>query len=182
MQSFHIDTESNWYPQQMLARLKQDAPTQLTALGNVDLLALPKSAFFCSARCPGGVILPAYDQAARWRDIGRCIVSGFHSPVEKECLRILLRGTQPVILCPARALPRRAPEEWRQPIADGRLLILSGFRAEENRVTSALAMRRNEHVAALADEVCFAYIAPGGQAERLAQRLTEWRISFSTLQ
>ncbi len=167
------------------ARLREcpvaDAPSQLFALGNLNLLALPKTALFCSARCPGHVILPAYDQAARWRDAGRCIISGFHSPVEKECLRVLLRGQQPIIICPARALPQRIPAEWRTPLADGRLLVLSGFAAAEKRVTTALATRRNALVAALADEVCFAHITPGGQSERLTRRLTAWRVPFSTL-
>lgn len=52
-------------------RLGTDAPTQLTALGNLDLLNLPKTALFCSARCPGSAILRTYDQAAQWRDAGR---------------------------------------------------------------------------------------------------------------
>ena len=92
------------------ARLPVGASPQLSALGNLDQLALPKTALFCSARCPGQAILAAYDQAARWRDAGRCIISGFHSPVEMECLQILLRGSQPVIICPARSL-----EEMRLP-------------------------------------------------------------------
>jgi hypothetical protein len=58
------------------------------------------TALFCSARCPGSVILRAYDQAAQWRDTGHCVISGFHSPVEKECLRILLRGEPPFTICP----------------------------------------------------------------------------------
>jgi hypothetical protein len=120
-------------------------------------------------RCPGSAILAAYDQAADWRDIGRCVISGFHSLVEKECLRILLRGKQPVIICPARALPKRIPPEWRTPLADDRLLILSAF--AETRVTAALAHRRNEIVAALADEDYFAHITPGGHSERLAAHL-----------
>ena len=158
------------------------APARLSALGNLDLLALPKTAIFCSAHCPGHIILTAYDQAARWRDAGRCIISGFHSPVEKECLRILLRGSQPIIICPARSLPQRIPPEWRQPLADGRLLLLSGFTAAEKRITAELATRRNEFVAALADEVCFVHITPGGQAERLTHRLTDWHVPFSTLE
>ena len=93
------------YPARLRERLGDATPAQLTTLGNLDLLTLPKTGLFCSARCPGHVILPAYDQAARWRDAGRCIISGFHSPVEQECLRILLRGAPPIILCPARALP-----------------------------------------------------------------------------
>jgi len=157
------------YPAVILERLGRSAPGMLTALGNIDLLALLKTALFCSARCPGSAILAAYDQAAIWRDSGRCIISGFHSPVERECLRILLRGKQPIIICPARALPKRIPSEWRQPLADGRLLILSAFPDTETRVTAALAHRRNEIVAALADEAYFAHITPGGNTDLLAK-------------
>ena len=154
------------------ARFVTDLTPPLSALGNLDLLALPKTALFCSSRCPGQAILSAYDQAALWRDAGRCIVSGFHSPVEKECLRILLRGSQPVIICPARSLEKmRLTADWKKPLADGRLLILSCFNGNEHRVTSALATRRNEFVAALADEVWFAHVAPGGQMQRLAQKI-----------
>ena len=177
----HVPADAH-YPARLRERLGDAAPTQLTTLGNLDLLALPKTGLFCSARCPGNVILPAYDQAARWRDAGRCIISGFHSPVEQECLHILLRGTPPIILCPARALPQRIPTEWRQPLADGRLLILSGFAPAETRVTAELATRRNEFAAALADEVWFAHITPGGQSERLTHRLTAWHVPFSTLE
>lgn len=170
------------YPARLRERLGGAAPAQLSTLGNLDLLALSKTGLFCSARCPGHIILPAYDQAARWRDDGRCVISGFHSPVEQECLRILLRGTQPIIICPARALPQRIPVEWQPPLANGRLLILSAFADAEKRVTTELATRRNAFVAALADEVCFAHITPGGQTERLTHRLTEWRVPFSTVE
>jgi len=174
-----IPADPRW-PVRLSERLSEAAPAQLTGLGNLDLLALPKTALFCSARCPGHAILAAYDQAARWRDAGRCVISGFHSPVEQECLRILLRGTPPLIVCPARALPTRIPAAWRTPLAEGRLLILSGFTAAAKRVTTELAARRNTLVAALADEVCFAHITPGGQSERLTHRLAAWRVPFST--
>ena len=160
------------YPVRLRQRSDADAPSKLSALGNLDLLALPKTALFCSARCPGDAILHTYDKAARWRDAGRCVISGFHSPVEKECLRILLRGTSPVIICPARSLPMRVPTEWQKPLSDGRLLILSSFNEGERRITTALAARRNEFVAALADEVWFAHIAPGGQMEQLKKRFS----------
>jgi len=163
------------WPRLLAERLGAHAPPRLTALGNLDLLALPKTALFCSARCPGDAILRAYDQAARWRDAGRCVISGFHSPVEKECLRILLRGPQPIIICPARALPKRMPAEWKWPLADGRLLVLSCFTATHRRATTKLAARRNQVVAALADGVWFAHITPGGQMQRLANSVTELR-------
>ena len=140
------------------------------------MLALPKTALFCSARCPGKVILTTYDQAVRWRDTGRCVISGFHSPVEKDCLHILVRGSQPIIICPARALPRRVPPDWKKPLSAGRLLILSAFTATANRVSAALAARRNEFVAALADEVFIAHATLGGQLEKLIPSLRAWRI------
>ncbi len=67
-------------------------------------------------------------------------------------------------------MPQRVPPEWRRPLADGRLLILSVFCAGEKRITAELAIRRNEFVAALADEIWIAYVTPGGQMDRLAQR------------
>ena len=170
------------YPAVLRERLGANAPASLSPLGNLDLLAPPKTALFCSARCPGSAILRAYDQAAHWRDAGRCIISGFHSPVEKECLRILLRGTQPIIFCPARALPKRILRDWQAALDAGRLLLLSAFPETETRITTDLARRRNEFVAALADEAWFAHITPGGQSERLTHRLAEWRVPFSTLE
>ena len=163
--------DAHW-PRQLTERLGIFVPTRLSALGNLELLALPKTALFCSTRCPGKVILTAYDQAAKWRDAGRCIISGFHSPVEKECLQILLRGSHPIIICPARSLPQRVLPDWKKPLTAGRLLILSCFPESERRVTTELAARRNEFVAALADEVWFAHITPGGQMEQLAKRFS----------
>lgn len=160
------------YPARLRERLGADAPPRLTAVGNLNLFALLKTALFCSARCPGDAILRAYDQAAKWRDEGRCIISGFHSPVEKECLRILLRGNQPILICPARSLPARVPSELQKPVTVGRVLVLSCFNERESRITTELAARRNELVAALADDLWFAHITPGGQMEKLAKRFS----------
>ena len=167
-----ISAADTRYPACLRERLGTERSPNLSAIGNLDLLALQKTGLFCSARCPGDAILRTYDQAAKWRDEGRCIISGFHSPVEKECLRILLRGSQPVIICPARSLENmRLAPDWKKPFSDSRLLILSCFSGNEDRVTSTLATRRNEFVAALADEVWFAHVAPGGQMQRLAQKI-----------
>ena len=162
-------TDGNW-PARLTELLGTRTPPELHLFGHPGLLALPKTALFCSARCPGSAILRAYDQAASWRDTGRCVISGFHSPVEQECLRILLRGKSPVILCPARSLPKRIPPEWRTPLSEGRMLIVSIFPPDQSRMTVELAERRNEFAAALADELWFAHIADGGKMRSLADR------------
>lgn len=166
--------EADW-PQDLSGRLQEHTSRELWALGNLSVLHERKTALFCSARCPGDAILRTYDQAARWRDAGRCVISGFHSPIEKECLRILLRGTPPVIVCPARSLEKlRLPSAWKTPLSEGRLLIISCTPPPHDRATAELAARRNHFVAALADEHWFAHIAPGGQTERLAKTIASW--------
>jgi hypothetical protein len=68
--------------------------------GNAALLDQPLDAVLCSKVCPGAKIIEAMDLAQRWRAENRSVISGFHTLVEKECLRIFLRGPQAIIVCP----------------------------------------------------------------------------------
>jgi predicted Rossmann fold nucleotide-binding protein DprA/Smf involved in DNA uptake len=133
------------------------------------------TAFLCSKEAPGSAILKAFDQATAWRDAGRCVISGFHSPLERQCLDILLRGKQPVVMVLARGLGvLRLPATQRKALDDGRLTIVSPFPTAEKRATADLARQRNRFVAALADEVVFAYIAPGGSLSKLSEEVAAW--------
>lgn len=135
------------------------------------------TALFCSKETPGATILKAFDQAAAWRDAGRCVISGFHSPLERQGLEILLRGKQPVVMVLARGLGKLGlPAEQRKALADGRLTIVSPFPATEERPTADLARQRNRFVAALADEVVFAFVSPGGSLSRLAEQVATWGV------
>ena len=165
------------YPDVLRSRLGENAPAELTLIGNLGLLRLRRTALFCSARSPGDAILRAHDVARRMRDEGVTVISGFHSPIEKECLRILLRGKQPVIICPARAIEgMRIPKEARNAFEAGRVLFLSPFVRQPKRVTRESAIRRNELVAALANEVYIAHVSPGGETARLVRMMEEWRV------
>jgi predicted Rossmann fold nucleotide-binding protein DprA/Smf involved in DNA uptake len=165
---FNLNITDVRYPAKLRERLGAHAPPNLSALGSLDLLGLRMTPLFCSTRCPGDAILSAYDQAQRWRDEGRCVIGGFHSPIEKECLKILLRGRKPIIICPARGIETmRLPREWRADIDNGRLLLLSAFPKKIRRPTAATADRRNQLVAALADEIAFFHITPGGKMDKL---------------
>ena len=158
-------------------RLGADAPRQLWLIGDPALLAARKTALFCSARYPGDAILRAHDAAARLRDQGETVISGFHSPVERDCLNILLRGRQPLIVCLARTLDgMRLPRAWQTALNAGRLLLLSPFEKAPRRVTADSAHRRNTLVAALADRVLIVHGAPGGQIAALAARMNAWRV------
>lgn len=180
MNLFNLSITDVRYPARLKDRLGMHAPPQLTVLGSLEPLALRKTALFCSNRCPGSAILSAYDQAQRWRDEGRCVIGGFHSPIEKECLKILLRGRQPVVICPARGIENmRLPKAWRDGIDNGRLLLLSAFPKNIRRPTAAFADRRNQLVAALADEIAFFHITPGGKMDKLRVQVEAWGITMT---
>jgi predicted Rossmann fold nucleotide-binding protein DprA/Smf involved in DNA uptake len=114
-------------------------------------------------------MLAAHDAACRLRDAGVTVISGFHSPVEQECLRILLGGKQPIILALPRSLAKiRVPKEWRAALDQGRLLLFSPSAKRPRRPDKHDARRRNEIVAALADEILIVHAEPGGSIERIA--------------
>jgi predicted Rossmann fold nucleotide-binding protein DprA/Smf involved in DNA uptake len=161
------------------ARLGAEVTGRLWLLGNRDLIQKKLTALFCSARCPGNEILKAQDKAHALRNQEPAVISGFHSPVEKECLRILLRGTCPLIWCPARSLDRmRIPKDLKPALDSGRLLILSLFEKYPHRATAESACRRNDLVAALADKAIIIYAEPGGEVERIKNLLAQWRVPF----
>ena len=140
--------------------------------GDLSLLDEPLTALFCSNRCPGDLILKTYDLARAMRDAGVPVVGGFQTPMERECLRLLLRGTQPVVVCPARGInSMRIPREWRPALDDGRLLVLSPFPATARRPTAELAAQRNDLVADLAQRVFTAHAAPGSKTEVFSRKL-----------
>jgi predicted Rossmann fold nucleotide-binding protein DprA/Smf involved in DNA uptake len=169
-------SQSQW-PQQIDERLKSAAPSSLWMIGSPGLLTERKVGLFCSVRCPDDAEFRAYDACRKLRNEGMTLISGFHSPVEKECLKILLQGTQPIIVCPARSVRKmRIRAEWRPALEAGRLLIVSRFEQSPRRADTGSARRRNELVAALSDEVLIIHAQPGGGIERIAELVDGWRI------
>ncbi len=189
------------YPAQLRGYLKTEAPEIIWARGNVALLtdqdtrpdkigSVPRIptcreiqsnlngdlwALFCSGKCPAQIILKAHELAQQFRESGVPTIGGYHSPVERECLRVLLRGSQPIILCPARSIENMRPRpEWKGALAEGRLLILSIFDSKHRRSTAALASQRNAFVAALADKICIAHASEGGKTLQFAHQVLEW--------
>jgi predicted Rossmann fold nucleotide-binding protein DprA/Smf involved in DNA uptake len=155
---------------------------ELYLLGSAQVLFQPLLALFCSIKCPGSLILQTYDLMKHLRDAGTVVISGFHSPIEKECLRILLRGSQPVIVCPPRTLEgMRIPPEQKQANSDGRVLYLSIFSKSIRRGTVATSVKRNELIAALAEKVFVPYAEPGSKTEQFCKKIIGWGRPLYTL-
>ena len=146
-------------------------PRAITVRGDISILDGPLTGFFCSIRCPADIILRIYDLARALRGTNMTLIGGFQSPMEKEFLDLLLRGSAHVVTCPARSIANmRIRREWRPPMSEGRLLILSPFGRSQHRPTATLAAHRNDLVAALATDLFIPYAAPGGKTESLARK------------
>lgn len=164
MATTRIEQGESEYPAVLPERLGDAAPASLHIMGQPSILRHRLLGFICSIQCPGSIVIKTLDAARALRDAGVVVIGGFHSPMEKECLDILLRGAQSVILCPARGLAAlRLGHIPRRAVKDGRLLILSSFAASCRRTTAAQALQRNNLVAALADAVWVPHAAPGGK-------------------
>jgi len=147
------------------------------SLGNKEILNLPKTAFLCSRQVPASVVLKCYDWAIAEREAGNCVISGFHSPLEKDVLHYLLKGTQPIIIALARGLKIRVEAELKKPLDQGRLLIITPFEDSVKRVTIATAAIRNRMMIEIADKVVVGYASPGGQLDMLLKNYSQANIS-----
>ena len=153
-------------------RTKHGTPTidKLWALGPIDLLDQPLVGFFCSRKCPGDVILRVYDLARALREAGVPVIGGFHTSMEKEFLRLLLRGNQQVVVCPARGIEgMRIRPDWRKALDADRLLVLSPFKPKIGRPTAAVAAQRNHLVCALSAVLFVAHAAEESKTLQLAE-------------
>jgi predicted Rossmann fold nucleotide-binding protein DprA/Smf involved in DNA uptake len=152
------------YPTLLIQRMGEAAPVAIAVAGDMNILRRPRLGLICSIQCPGSIVLKTFDAIRALRDAGVTMIGGFHSPMERECLDLLLRGPQPVVLSPARGLSRlRIGQEARKALAEGRLLLLSVFGDEVQRTTSTHAIARNDLVATLAAAVFVPYAAPTGK-------------------
>jgi predicted Rossmann fold nucleotide-binding protein DprA/Smf involved in DNA uptake len=146
------------------------------------LLDRPALGLLCSRACPGGIILRAYDLALALRAAGVPVIGGFHAPLERELLAVLLRagGTQPVVWARAHGLGPGVARAYRAQLAAGRLLIVSTA-PHAKRETAAGALARNRYVAERACVVLIVHAAPGGATEAFATELAAHDTPLLTL-
>mgnify|MGYP003306632796 CR=1 FL=1 len=125
-----------------------------TYLGNKALLNMQKVGFLASRKISTLSVLPTLDwamQVCKQRDIA--IVSGFHSLMERNVLKLLLQGQCGIIIVLARGMYRKLPKQYEEAMNQNRLLIISYEKETITRVSEESAHNRNERVRELADEM-----------------------------
>jgi len=159
-----IDRETAHWP----PRVTADSFQSLWIMGEPALLATPLLGILCSRQCPGEVIVKTYDVIRAVRTQKIATVGGFHSPMEKECLDLLLRGTASVVICLARSLEQmRVSRQWLPAIVEKRAILASPFPENSRRTTAEHAQERNQLVSELSERLLVPYAAPESYTEEL---------------
>ena len=145
-----------------------EAATRIVGAGETALLAEPLLGLIASRECPGHVLLETLDRVPEWIKAGRVIVSGFHSPLEQQVLRSVLRRKGRVVKVLARGMwDYRPTAEEREPLVAGRMLVITSCPPEVRRTTRETALARNRLVLALSADHCIPYVADGSPLARL---------------
>ena len=116
-----------------------------------------KIAFLASRSISPGSVLKCYDWATEQKRLGRCVVSGFHSKLEKDVLYFLLKTQTPTILVLGRAPYKKLPQEFERAVTKDLLQIISV--SNSPRQTEETARLRNEYIISIADELVFASLS-----------------------
>ena len=125
-----------------------------TYLGNKALLNMQKVGFLASRKISTLSVLPTLDwamQVSKQSDIA--IVSGFHSLMERNVLKLILQGQCAIIIVLARGMYRKLPKQYEDAMNQNRLLIISYEKETITRVSEESAHKRNHHVEQLANEM-----------------------------
>jgi len=147
--------------------MRRKKQSKMETIGNTELLKLNKTAFLCSRKVSASVVLKCYDWAIQQRHAGHCVISGFHSQLEKDVLHYLLKGTQPIILVLARGMKQRLEPELQKALEQNRLLIISPFSEKVIRVTEKTAQIRNGMMIEMAENITVGFVSNGGLLEEL---------------
>ncbi len=153
-------------------RVGPELAARIVGAGETALLDEPLIGLISSRECPGHVLLETLDRVPEWVKAGHVIVSGFHSPLEQQALRSLLRRNGRVVKVLARGMTdyRPVPEE-REPLAAGRMLVITACLPEVRRTTRETALARNRLVLLLGSEVIAPHVRNGSElAELLKER------------
>lgn len=148
-------------PPHCAQRVGSELAARIVGAGETALLAEPLLGLIASRECPGHVLLETLDRVPEWVKAGRVIVSGFHSPLEQQALRSALRRKGRVVKVLARGMTDYRPTaEEREPLAAGRMLVITACPPKARRTTRETALARNRLILTLATEIVAPCISP----------------------
>jgi DNA processing protein len=139
------------YPKALIALLRQNTPTVLSCIGNLDLLHKLKVGFSGSRKASEKGLWITNDCATQLAERDICVVSGYASGVDMTAHRAALQhGGSTIIVLPEGIDAFYVKEDIHDDWDWNRVLVVSEFMPHENWMASR-AMRRNNTIIALSD-------------------------------
>lgn len=155
---------------------------EIDYVGNIQIVNSSLLAVFSSTKCPASQILKVHDYAKEIRNGELGIISGFHSPAEKEVLEVLLKGTCPIVMVLGRRLENaRIPKVWQGEIEKNRMLIVSPFKEYQKFVTKEISLKRNDFAAKIAKYVMIIHASAGGSLQGQVEKWNSENIKVEYL-
>ena len=139
------------YPQALIAILRQNTPTVLSCMGNLNLLNKPKVGFSGSRKASEKGLWITKDCATQLAEQGICVVSGYAGGVDMAAHRAALQsGGSTIIVLPEGIDAFHVKEEIKADWDWDRVLVVSEFMPHDGWMASR-AMHRNNTIIALSD-------------------------------
>lgn len=158
-----------------VTRLIRAQLVKIAVVGNTELLDFPLLGLVGSRSCPGGALIDAVERVAGWVRAGRVVISGFHSPLEQQVLKSLLRRNGRAVKVLARGMSSYRPHEatheveW-DALSTGRLSVISCFPLSVSRVTRNTALNRNRLVLDMASDIVAPHVENESPLEAMLHR------------
>ncbi len=141
----------------------------LTVSGNSELLRQPVVGLLSSSEIPPDLILPSFDLAVSLKHAPVAIAGGFQNEVERVILSVLVGGSGPLIVCPARSLDgMTTAAHTAERLKRGTMAYLSAERGGVRRPTAQVAMRRNDLIVGLSTRLIVMSAPPGSRVLKSA--------------
>ena len=139
------------YPQILITLLRQNTPTVLSCMGNLNLLKKAKVGFSGSRKASEKGLWIARDCASQLAEQDICVVSGYASGVDMAAHRAALQsGGSTIIVLPEGIDAFHVKEEIKADWDWDRVLVVSEFMPHDGWMASR-AMHRNNTIIALSD-------------------------------
>ncbi len=145
-------------------------PPRLWYLGDPSLLNGKLLGVVSARKIDPDLALKASDLLPRLASLEVTYISGWHSPLEEEALRILLPLPVRIILCLSKSLNKFTPTvEVKALVEQGRALLLTHCSPKAKRISRDASIRRNRLVVALAKSLLVLSAPQGSASFKLAQ-------------
>ena len=143
--------DENKYPNRLRDTLRQNTPTILSCIGNLELLHKKSVGFSGSRKVSDKGLWITRDCASQLSEKDICIISGYASGVDLEAHKTALEhGGSTIIVLPEGISSFHIRNELKSVWDWNRILVISEFKPED-RWLAARAMRRNQTIIGLSD-------------------------------